>query len=84
MVEYIVNYSDDCVNNLVLINIKVVIIQLPSVTNAITFYHRMANKIGNHSGTGLMPHAEANEKEGSDLGTPQTPAGGLPSPCTPC
>ena len=73
-----------CVNNLVQINIKVVIIQLPSVTNAIMFYHRMANKIGNYSGTGLMQHAEANEKEGSDLGTPQTPAGGLPSPCTPC
>jgi len=51
----------------------------------------MANKIGNYSGTGLMQHAEANEKEGSDLGitcppdrVPQTPAGGLPSPCTPC
>ena len=46
MVEYIVNYSDDCVNNLVLINIKVVIIQLPSVvTIAIMFYPFIANNI---------------------------------------
>src|SRR6266702_5077796 len=34
-----------------------------------------------YSGIWLMPPAEAHEKKGNDLGSPQTPAGGLPSPC---
>ena len=39
--------------------------------------------ISNSSGTRCMRLAAASEKEGKELGTPQTPAGGLRPPAPP-